>query len=177
MVARQAVEWDKPEDFVDFDAPAGGVVQSQDIEGFWDPDISATRCRPLFARAFDNSVDEKKPSILIVCETTVDNHPVRLKPEQGQKKGDLTKVKKGAKIGIWYKPGLKDIIHMCGIDCLIKQTGELDTDKPNPMKTFELVSAKAGTPIPLDADFRDKSKDTKIPFDVRRPPVEGDIPF
>lgn len=133
--------------------PKGYGESSGDLVGFWDPESGPIHCIPRTARLFDNSIDEKKPSCLIMCEL-VDDCPNLV---NGDKEPVLGR--KGDEVGVWYKPGMRGIKRLAGVKVYMYPEGEQDTGKPNPMQLFKLHHAKdqKGMNIPAE-DMRKVSK-------------------
>lgn len=158
------------EDFFDDVAlPEKGQKVVGDVDAYWDIERSAIRFKPMSVKLFDGNIDKKKPSILILGITTVPTMLYNKTDEEDSDEREYKKYPAGTKVGVWYKPGMKQIRDRCGVDCYLKMTGEKDTGKPNPMKLFELVADSETYRIPIIEDSRDKSKGEKTDFDpVRR---------
>jgi hypothetical protein len=159
-------------------APEGFEKRSDDLDGFWDPDLTPVRCRPFAVKLMDGNIEPDKPSILIFATVTGPTGAQGAKVEG--ERGEPFVLPVGSLIGIWYKPGMKKIRDLCGADVFMKQTGEKATGKPNPMKLFEVTSDKLGIRIPVTEDIRDKSRPRKVDgkwikltaFDSQRPASE-----
>lgn len=138
--------------------PDGFGSISDDIEGFWDIERCSTIVvKPLYAKLSDSKLDPEKTSTLIFCEL--------LRPcELVDRDKDGVKGEAGDLIGIWAKPGMRAIRDCCGIPTYLALTGEVDTGKPNPMKTFEVATKdkKKGGRIPIEEDNRRDS--TQLSF-------------
>lgn len=133
-------------------APAGYEEQSMDVVGFWNPEgEDPLHFIPMYARLFDSQVEPQKISALIVG-AVVDPILVVTSREEH------VRAEKGELIGVWAKPGMSAIRELGGEPVFMYQDGELDVGKPNPMKTFKVMSKKRGTPLPVTGDFRKKSK-------------------
>lgn len=153
---------DAQDPFHDIELPSDGKEVVGDVDGYWDPDKSAIRFKPLSAKMFDNSNDPLRASILILGKLTA---PCPLYTTDDNKERHTAMAQVGASVGVWYKPGMRNIIKRCGVDCYLKKSGEKDTGKPNPMTTFQLVAGDETHKIPVTEDFRDKSKNFNTPFD------------
>lgn len=133
--------------------PEGYEARSTDIVGFWDPEKSPSlHFIPLEAKLFDSDLDASKPSTLIFGKL-VDG--CLLKTPKGD---EDTEGEPGDLIGVWFKPGMAALKDLCGVKVFMYPTGEMETGKPNPMKTFDIHSRSKGTRIPVTDDKRDKSK-------------------
>jgi hypothetical protein len=162
--------------------PSGYQKQSTDIVGFWDQESSpAIHFIPLEAKVFDSQLDKSKPSTLVIGKlvdacalTTSDDEAITGQP------GEL--------IGVWFKPGMAALKDLAGVKVFMYGTGEIDTGKPNPMKTYDVHSTGKGNRLVVTDDKRDKSRgvntlltgakgDAKA--NAASPPNQGDddIPF
>jgi hypothetical protein len=160
-------------------APEGFEKRSDDLVGFWDYELTPIRCIPRAAKLMDNHVEKDKPSILLIVELTAPCGAVPGKKEDEE--GEPFVAPEGSLVGIWYKPGMRKIRDLGGVEVFMKFDGEKDTGKPSPMKVFEVQSAKLGTRIPVTDDIRDKSRPIRgndgkyvklTDFDSRRPASE-----
>lgn len=155
-------------------APDDFNLKGGDLVGFWDSELSPIQCMPLSVKLFDGQIEADKPSILLTVQLT---KPCAVRPpsEEG---GEPFAAPPGSLVGVWYKPGMKSIRDLCGVEVWMKLVGEKDTGKPNPMKVYDITWKTNGSRIPITDDLRDKSK--PIPkadgsvarltdFDVRRP--------
>lgn len=123
-------------------APAGYQEQSDNVDGFWDPDAGPLHFIPESARIFDGKLEPAKCSGLILG-TLVD--PAILTTDDGE----VFEGKPGTKVGVWAKPGMSAIQKLAQVKVFLYLDGEKDTGKPNPMKVFCVMSAKKGVPIPV----------------------------
>ena len=162
-------EVSKPEQdpFMDVALPEGGKDIVGDVDGYWDEDKSAIRFTPLSAKMFDNNNDETRASVLILGKLTA---PTMLYTTDEDKERTYSVMPAGSAVGVWYKPGMRQIVKRCGVDCYLKLTGEKKTEKPNPMKVFQLVAGDETHIIPVTEDFRDKSLNFNTPFDPKGKP-------
>lgn len=161
----------------DFDKKGGDLV------GFWDMNLTPIQCIPRGVKLFDGNQDKEKASILITVELT---RPAACRPTKDEENGAPFAAPPGSLVGVWYKPGMKAIRDLCGSEVWMKLSGEKDTGKQNPMKTFDLTWKVNGTRIPVTEDLRDKSKPFGKPdgsvarltdFDVRRPAAQAVSPL
>ena len=148
----------------------GLVVQADDIAGYWDPDKSEIRCIPRSVKLFDNTQDKTRASALIYCEATT-KCLVKNRDDDGNAKYRV--VEKGTMVGIWYKPGMRPLENMAGVEVHIKKTDKtVDTGKALPMVIFEVKGSAERKPIPVTEDRRDRSRGHKTPFDRDQPKSE-----
>jgi hypothetical protein len=149
--------------------PAGYVEQSGDIVGFWTGE-GAVHFIPRFVRMFDSNLDPAKTSTLLVGEL-VDPCPEVTPPESEEK----VLAGKGDKIGIWTKPGMRALSDLGGVPVYMYLDGEKDIGKPSPMKMYKIMSRSRGQKLPVEADFRVKSK--PAPKAPEAASVTEEIPF
>jgi hypothetical protein len=148
---------DNPKAKVKIERPEGFTKRSSDIIGIWDPDEGPIRCIPRHAKLSDSKkFDKTKPSILIFAELTSECM-LRVKAEDEDDEADLIVGEPGDLVGIWGKPGMRDIRNLCNVEIFMFQDGEKDIGKGNPMKVYDISSAETGTLIPISGDTRDKS--------------------
>jgi hypothetical protein len=123
--------------------------RSSDIKGFWDHEQGPLYFKPMTAKVFDGQkkIDNRKPTILIIGECL---GPVKCK----DKDGNVKELQKGDIVGLWGKPGMRDIRGSKGVAVMLKYTGEKDIGKAKPMKTFDVYSADGGTPLQIEQDSR-----------------------
>lgn len=145
-------------------APSEFTIQSDDVVGYWAFEQAPIRCIPRSVKLFDSNMDRAKPSVLIFCQLTAPC-VISLKKEDGATEGQLIIANKGDMVGVWGKPGMRAIRNLCGVEVWIKHTGEKDTGKALPMKTFDVKSASRGTRLPVE-DNRKDSKHAKTFMDV-----------
>jgi hypothetical protein len=137
-------------------------TQSSDLVGFWDPERGPVHFVPQFAKAFDNHTENVKTSIVIVGQA-IGKNPII---DGDGKPGDC---EDGEMIGVWYKPGMSHIKNFADVAVYLYQSGELDTGKPKPMKTFSLNVKKGakGNELRIQEDYRKKSAHTSLPFETK----------
>jgi len=140
--------------------PEGFRRVSDDPIGFFDPNVqSAIRFRPRGVSLCDNSLKAGTVTILIIGEATA-----RVSLSEG------VVAEPGDTIGIWYRPGMKDVHRTFGAEVYLVSTGEeIDVGKPCPMKVFEVYATGAGTLLPILHDYRDNSRACPTPFDTGEP--------
>jgi len=162
-------------------SPENFKNRNGDVVGFWDPELTPIQCIPLSVKLFDGNIDKDKPSILLTVEL-VKAAGVRPTKDGEGAVGQPFAAPPGSLVGVWYKPGMKAVRDLCGVEVFIRLTGEKDTGKPNPMKTFEVTSEKNGTRVPVTEDLRDKSKPFQkqdgtmgrlTDFDAKRPAAQA----
>jgi hypothetical protein len=103
---------------------------------------------------------------------------------------EVVECKRGDIIGVWYKPGMSAIKQLGGVKVFLYPTGEIDTGKPNPMKTYDVLSRTKGTELQVSQDGRKESRHVSTTFtggarsadakaNAAHPPDQGadDIPF
>lgn len=147
---------------------SGYEDRSSDVVGYWDPDYGDLHFTPVSAKMFDGQLNPEKASILVTGK--LDSPCVISKgDEQDPNKKKLGKGAIGENVGVWLKPGMRDLIHQCGIATRVAFAGTKDVHKGkrgmNPMKVFTVSSDKPGTRIPVIEDRRDKSKGAPTLFD------------
>jgi hypothetical protein len=147
--------------------------RSSDIVGFW-----ATKalvpiiCKPLYVKLLDSKrFDKTKPSMLLFVELLM---PTACRAQNDSDDDndtdheDLFVGQPGDLVGIWVKPGMRDIVDCCEVETKMWQDGEKDVDKGNPMKVYR-VTTLPGAPkrrIPIVSDTREKSRAASTMFDV-----------
>jgi hypothetical protein len=156
-------------------APEGFNTQSDDVVGYWDSDVCPILCIPRTAKVFDGNIDAEKPSILLIVELAADC-PVRLKKEEGVEEGETIVAKKGDMVGIWGKPGMRAIRDLGGVEVWMRQAGEKDTGKPNPMKLFDVKAKGKGSRIVITEDSRKESKGVRTFLDAAAMPTSLTAP-
>jgi hypothetical protein len=165
---------------------------TSDIVGFWNPErvdadgaVFPLHFIPLEVKAFDSKLEKHKPSILIIGKLV---EACTLNAPGGE--DEIIEGEAGDTVGVWYKPGMSDIKHMGGVKVWMVLTGELETGKPNPMKTFDVLSTVKGNELHVSQDLRKESKHVETGFpgagargnakaNAQVPPTQGedDIPF
>jgi len=157
--------------------PEGFTKRSSDIVGIWDPDQGPIRCIPRHAKLSDSKkFDKTKPSIFIFAELTAPCE-LRVKSEDEDDETDLITGEPGDLVGIWGKPGMRDIANLCNVEVFMFQDGEKDIGKGNPMKVYDISSARIGTLIPISSDTRDKSAHVETFLDPPKKKEGSAIPF
>ena len=132
--------------------PEGYEKRSDDVVGFWDPELSGGPLHfvPREAAVFDGKTEPEKPGIIIFGDLV---DACTLIDAEGQPKEG----KPGDRIGLWGKPGMKAIKTLAGVRTFLYPAGERDVGKPQPMKLFEVASAREGDALPVD-DRRRRSR-------------------
>jgi hypothetical protein len=153
----------------------GAKRRTSDLVGAWDPDSSGPIVFiPRHAVVGDGKkFDASKPSLLIFGELV--KACMVMTKEPGDTEGTPVAAKPGDMIGIWAKPGMRDLADLCGVEVVMARDVSLDkpTDKGNDMKGFRIASVKTGTRIPITIDRRDESRGVATlldPHDYGREP-------
>jgi len=168
--------------------PDGYAKQSTDIIGFWDPDITpgkttAIHFIPLEVKLFDSRIEPNKPSAIVVGKLV---DAIAMSAPGGE--DEVVECKAGDIVGVWYKPGMSAIKQLAGVKVFMYPTGTLDTGKPNPMVTYDVLSKTKGSDLHVTQDGRKKSRHVETTFtgtkgdakaNAANPPDQGadDIPF
>jgi hypothetical protein len=169
-------------------APEGYAKQSTDLIGFWNPDvvagkITAVHFIPLEVKLFDSKLEPSKVSTIIVGKL-VDAVP--LSAPGGE--DEVVEGAPGDIIGIWYKPGMSALKTLGNVKVFMYPTGEIETGKPNPMKTYDCLAKTKGGELHVTQDGRKKSRNVETSFasargdakaNAQHAPEQGadDIPF
>lgn len=155
-----------------YELPAGYEEKTSDLVGFWNPELGPLHFIPLHVKAFDSHIEPTKPSIIIVGHSVGQNKLV-------DEDGEPVTSEPGDMIGVWYKPGMIRLKDLANTKVFLYLTGEQDTGKPNPMKTFSVNAPKdvKSQTLYLQDDYRKKSLRVALAFEMkgaRRQPVEDD---
>jgi len=141
-------------------APEGYQKRTTDIVGTWDYKLGlAIHFIPKEASCSDSQLDKKRSSILILG-TAIGTNQVTTK------EGEVIEAEQGETIGVWYKAGMAAIKNLAGVPVYMFQEGEQDTGKPNAMKLFDISSPREGNPILITNDYREKSLQNTLPFEI-----------
>lgn len=151
--------------------PEGYENQSDDITVFYDPETGPIHFIPRTAKVMDSRIDDKKASELVIGEL-VEPLEGYGRDEEGEK--IVVNAKKGDIVGVWMKPGMKALKNLKGVPVYMFMTGEKDTGKPNPMKTFSVNSKKKGSSLLIEEDLRNKSKNNNT---ILGSMVAAEVPF
>lgn len=155
----------------EYPAPDGYEERTSDLVGFWDYELGPIHFIPMHAKAFDSHIEALKPSIIIVGHAV---GPQKLKDADD----NAIECESNDLIGVWYKPGMIRLKDLAGLRVFMYYSGEQDTGKVNPMKTFKVMTKEPkGQTLYLQDDYRKKSKRVAIPFEVkggRSPRLEDD---
>lgn len=152
-------------------AKAGEGLEDRksDVVGYWVPEQAPIHCKPMHVKLFDGQIDAGKPSALVTVIALSPTVVSTSSDEDDSKKIGICK--KGDIIGIWMKPGMRDMLNTAGAETTIEYTGQKKVHKKpgmNPMKMFS-VKAKGGARLPIEEDRRDKSASVATMFDVKKP--------
>jgi len=140
--------------------PEGYKKRTTELVGFWNMEKGAVHFVPKMARVFDSDIEPSKPSILLIGDS-VGSNPIL------DKEGVEKTASDGQPIGIWYKPGMNAVKDLMGVKVFMYLTGEQDTGKPNPMKTFDVLSKSDGQTLFITEDYRRKSAHVELPFPIK----------
>lgn len=157
---------EEAEGFFNVPVPENWNRVSDDVKGYWDPEKSSVRCKPLSVKLFDGQEledQDRRPSVLIIAELTA-ACPLKTKNEDGE--WEVVQGKKGEVVGLWYKPGMRPIRRLGGIECHITQNGERDTGKGNPMKLYDILcpDERKGRRLIVTDDSRVDTRDMYTDF-------------
>jgi len=137
--------------------PDGYQDQSDDIVGFWVPESGLpVHGTVLGACLFDQTIEPQKSSGIIIL-TLLSPCTVWSKEENGPVLCNV-----GDRVGVFAKPGMRAIKRAQGQGVWMRLTGEVDTGKPNPMKTFDVLYPSRTKDIEIIRDDRKESKGAKF---------------
>lgn len=143
--------------------PEGFVRAAADVIGYWDPKGPAIYFEPVEARLIDSHLDPSKVSCLVVgrllAPLSGGGYPHLVDGD-----GVISEGKEGDIVGVWAKPGMKGLGKLCGTPVYMYLDGTKDIGKPSPMAVFAVLFREPGTPIPVVADTRTKSRKAKDPL-------------
>lgn len=146
---------------------------TSDVVGYWNSDgeIPITGIVEIGVIAIDSGIDKTKPSMLLKVKATVPTIVVDKDDNENIcKAGDL--------VGIWFKPGMRDIRTLGGLEVTLSRNEDKDKDvkKGNDMKGFDVFGPRGqtGQLLRITEDRREKSKEAKTVFDVKQEPVASD---
>jgi len=145
----------QPVKIEDFQLPEGFTQVNLDIVGFWNEDC-VLQCVPQDVKIFDNKVESIKSSALITAKVV---EPLEVRTTDGE----LVKADVGMLIGIWGRPGLRELKVYGNCHVIIVPDGAIEIGKPNPMRAFKIYSNanNDAKPLPVALDKREKSKNTE----------------
>lgn len=146
-------------------APKGYEKKNSDVVGYWSEE-QPIHFIPRSVKLLDGNIDKAKPSIIIVGEL---QEPTIL----SNKDTDPFQGEVGQIVGVWYKPGMRDIAKSAGLKVWLDQ--DLDDNgvqktkkmkKGNPMKLYIVQSAPGVEKrIPINEDTRKEARHVVTPFD------------
>lgn len=149
--------------------PEGFEERTSDIVGIWNPETMSQLCFiPTHAVVGDGKkFDKTKPSCLIFGKLT---KPVMLQLKSDEDEDDVEEIqgKPGDLIGVWAKPGMKNIAMLCDVEVIMWREPDKDKDigKGNDLKGFKVFSkVNPNKLIPLQADRRDLSSGNRCILD------------
>lgn len=141
--------------------PAGFELRTSDIVGTWHVDSGPVQFIPSHAVVGDGKrFDATKPSLLIFGKLTAPCKVVTKGDDDADDEKSVIDAKKGDLIGVWAKPGMKEIANLCGTEVFLCRFpgGDIDTGKGEKMKAYRVASKEAPNKlIPITADRRDKA--------------------
>lgn len=153
--------------------PEGFQKRSYDIEHFWDWEKGPIQGVALAVKLSDSNQDEEKPSALLFVKLSADAVCDHKDPATDEKKEGVV-VPKGTIVGVWVKPGMRDVADCHNVEFFMAHEGQKQTGKANPMELFGVYTADDAPRklVPIIADNRKESKKAGTMFD---PPA--DTPF
>lgn len=141
---------------VQYDLPGGYEERSEDIVAFLNVDQEPVHFTPRGVKAIDGPSEPQKSAFIIYGDyiggPCLDDAGLPVTP------------KEGARVGLWYRPGMRAIAGQSDVDCFIYLKGERDTGKVNTMKLYSVSTRVRGGPLLLTEDLRKQSKDQPSPF-------------
>jgi hypothetical protein len=138
---------------------------NQDIEGFWDGE-GVVHFIPTGYKEFPSKKFRGKTSTIIQGRAL---SPVSCEDADGEK----TTVDVGGLVGVWAKPGMRDLKNLYGCKVRMRVDGEKDIGQINPMKLFAIDIAKGSKPRPLPNLTPTANEVAKTP----EPTNLDDLPF
>lgn len=149
-------------------------VVTSDVVGYWNSDgeYPITGIPEEGVIAIDSGIDKSKPSLLMKWKATV---PTIVADQDGAE--DVCKA--GDLVGVWYKPGMRDVRPLGGIEVTMSRNPgkDKDTGKGNPMKAFEVRASGTGRLLRITEDRRERSLSAATIFDVKQEaPAAASIP-
>lgn len=145
--------------------PEGFEDVSSDIEAVYDyRHEKSVFVRPLHYTLSDSKVGDK-PQILIHAELT---KPATLVDMQDDGEEVVTRqFPVGTRVGIWYRPGLRQIMQCAGSETFIAFDGERNVGQIQPMKIFKVSRRKGAGAAQLTcaSDYRKKTKRMPLPWE------------
>lgn len=140
--------------------PEGFEERTSDIVGIWATDQGPIRCIPSHAVVGDGKkFDKSKPSLLIFAKLTAECK-LQVKGDEDEETSYIDG-QPGDLVGIWAKPGMKDIASLQGVEVFLMRDPAKDKDvgKGNDLKGYMVASKESpNRMIPINTDRRDLSK-------------------
>lgn len=135
-----------PSDRAPVTRPEGFKKVSLDVVGFWSPDLGPIYFIPQEATVSDSKLEPKKQSGLIrgvlvqACDALLNSD------------GEIVHGEPGDRVGVWAKPGMKELKELGGCQVFMFADGEKDTGKPNAMALFDISTSdgRMGDPLPVE---------------------------
>lgn len=120
--------------------PDDGYVRvSDDIDGFWDGTGTA-HFTPTGLKTFKSKTFRDRMSTIIFARALSPVSCMGVATEDSD--GESFVLEAGGKLGIWYKPGMKQLLNLAGSKVKMTADGEKDVGKGNPMKLFAIDVAR-----------------------------------
>ena len=160
--------------------PEGFEEATSDLDSFWDY-AGEIRVIPL-GYTLSDPKDKKKPSILIHCELAADR-------EMTNAEGETVMFHQGARVGVWYKPGLKELMNFGGVTTFLAFKDEIDVGQIQPMKRYYVAGPKGarGKRLQCLGDYRKATRNMALPWEdadsapkarkSAEPADNSDLPF
>lgn len=147
--------------------PEGFEDVSSDIEAVYDFKHTP---EPIYVRpkhyTLSDAKDGSKPAILIHAELMQPAPLVDMKDDSEE--SVVREYPAGTMIGIWYRPGLRQIMQCAGAVTFVAHLGKQDTGNPfNKMEAFKVARAKGekAEQLSCSADYRKKTRGMALPWD------------
>lgn len=115
---------------------------------------------PIDVILMDSNIKKTQPAALIRARL-VKPCKVKMAARAG---GEIIQANKGDMIGIWYKPGMRNLATCAGAECQMYQEGSTDTSQPSEMLDFRIAKkhGQEGHKLPIVEDRRDKSANESV---------------
>lgn len=147
VAGEEVKQWTIPEQYK--------VELSGDVVGFGDPDVAPVEFIPEHAVLTDSTIDPTKTSVLVIGRLAADCMLYMGDEDIEGTAGDL--------IGIWGKPGMKGLRDAAGVPVFVVLSGTkaMKESFKQDMKLYTVVATQKGGRLPIEADYRDKSKNAR----------------
>lgn len=121
------------------------VLVSSDVLGFWNGE-GTIHFRPTSKKIFKNKKFPDRDSVMIVGVALG-------KADLVTADGDELQASSGDIIGVWYSPGMRELLGLCDCKVKMKADGERDVGKGSPMKAYKIARSNSDTPRPLPTSY------------------------